>query len=62
MICNVCKDGIEGIWDPSRSKRLALLTDFLDEGEESVFEPSQYEHFRRRCSVKGFMVTKYSND
>lgn len=23
MICSVCKDGIEGIWDPSRSRRLA---------------------------------------
>lgn len=29
MLCNVCKDGLEGMWDPSRSKRLALLKDFM---------------------------------
>lgn len=31
MLCNVCKDGLEGMWDPSRSKRLALLEDFLND-------------------------------
>lgn len=29
MLCKVCKDGLEGMWDPSRSKRLALLKDFI---------------------------------
>ncbi|KDN69744.1 putative heterokaryon incompatibility protein [Colletotrichum sublineola] len=28
MLCKVCKDGLEGMWDPNRSKRLALLKDF----------------------------------
>lgn len=48
MICSVCKNGLEGMWDPSRSRRLALLKDFLGEDVSSVIDPSQYEHFRRR--------------
>ncbi|KAK0384150.1 hypothetical protein NLU13_8239 [Sarocladium strictum] len=28
MLCSVCKDGLEGMWDPSRSKRLILFKDF----------------------------------
>lgn len=34
MLCNVCKDGLEGMWDPSRSKRLGLLKDFLDDNSD----------------------------
>lgn len=37
MLCKVCKDGLEGMWDPCRSKRLALLKDFIrDENSEST--------------------------
>ncbi|KAK1993451.1 HET-domain-containing protein [Colletotrichum falcatum] len=31
MLCKVCKDGIEGVWDPNRSKRVALVKDFDDD-------------------------------
>ncbi|PFH58308.1 hypothetical protein XA68_13889 [Ophiocordyceps unilateralis] len=29
MLCKVCIDGLEGMWDPSRSKRLARSQDFI---------------------------------
>ncbi|KAF3068426.1 putative heterokaryon incompatibility protein [Daldinia childiae] len=28
MLCNVCREGLEGIWDPENSRRLGLLKDF----------------------------------
>ncbi|KAI0887732.1 HET-domain-containing protein [Annulohypoxylon maeteangense] len=28
MLCDVCRIGLEGIWDPSKSKRIGLLEDF----------------------------------
>lgn len=24
MLCKICKDGLEGIWDPERTKRVGL--------------------------------------
>lgn len=30
MICTVCREGLEGIWDPARTKRVGLLRDFPD--------------------------------
>lgn len=38
MLCDVCKDGLEGMWDPSRSTRLALLKDFMDDKGDYDFE------------------------
>lgn len=43
MICNVCKDGLEGMWDPSRSNRLCLLTDFRT--DETPDQPDVAEGF-----------------
>lgn len=54
MICDVCKDGLEGMWDPSRSKRLALLEDFLAIERSAVIPPSQCEHFLRPYRVECF--------
>lgn len=34
MLCKVCKEGLEGIWDPSRSSRLALLKDYFENEDE----------------------------
>ena len=31
MLCNVCKDGLEGMWDPASSKRLGLEREFKKE-------------------------------
>lgn len=28
MLCDVCREGLEGIWDPENSRRLGLLKDF----------------------------------
>jgi hypothetical protein len=28
MICDVCRQGLDGLWDPSKTKRLGILTDF----------------------------------
>ncbi|KAI1494884.1 HET-domain-containing protein [Biscogniauxia mediterranea] len=28
MLCNICREGLEGIWDPNRTKRLGKLRDF----------------------------------
>lgn len=28
MLCNVCVSRLEGMWDPDRTTRLGLLTDF----------------------------------
>lgn len=50
MLCNVCKDGLEGMWDPSRSKRLALLTDFLGNKSNDALnshDGGKDEHFLR---------------
>ncbi|KAK6956676.1 hypothetical protein Daesc_001955 [Daldinia eschscholtzii] len=30
MLCNVCREGLEGIWDPENSRRLGLFKDFPD--------------------------------
>ncbi|RYO82370.1 hypothetical protein DL766_004750 [Monosporascus sp. MC13-8B] len=30
MICEVCREGLEGIWDPAKTKRIGLLRDFPD--------------------------------
>ncbi|RYP86361.1 hypothetical protein DL769_000745 [Monosporascus sp. CRB-8-3] len=30
MICGVCCEGLEGIWDPAKTKRIGLLRDFPD--------------------------------
>lgn len=38
MLCNVCKDGLEGMWDPSRSKRFALFKDFMDDKRDIKLE------------------------
>lgn len=54
MLCDVCKDGLEGMWDPRRSKRLALLRDFLDNDDDDDKEDTlgshdagKYKHFLR---------------
>lgn len=28
MLCDVCRIGLEGIWDPSKSKRIGLIEEF----------------------------------
>lgn len=42
MLCRVCIDGLEGMWDPSRSKRLALAKDF-DNTEDSRLQDSELQ-------------------
>lgn len=37
MLCNICKDGLERMWDPAR--RLGLLKEFLAEKREEEEEP-----------------------
>lgn len=44
MLCNVCKDGLEGIWDPSRSKRLALLRDFADSDDKDAEQAKDLDY------------------
>lgn len=62
MICSVCKDGLEGMWDPSRSERLSLLQDFLAMGGTTVVSPSQREHFLPPYCVECFMAMGYFKD
>ncbi|VUC27694.1 unnamed protein product [Clonostachys rosea] len=28
MLCSICREGLEGIWDPSKTKRLCRITEF----------------------------------
>lgn len=30
MLCSVCREGLEGIWDPAKTKRIGLIRDFTD--------------------------------
>ncbi|KAI1503424.1 HET-domain-containing protein [Biscogniauxia marginata] len=30
MLCNVCREGLQGIWDPEKTKRVGQLRDFLE--------------------------------
>ncbi|KAF5488008.1 hypothetical protein CGCF413_v012092 [Colletotrichum fructicola] len=39
MLCDVCKDGIEGIWDPSRTKRVGKLEEFEAQRRSRLDEP-----------------------
>lgn len=35
MLCDICQQGLEGIWDPSRSKRLGTYTELFGSGEKA---------------------------
>ncbi|KAI1092051.1 HET-domain-containing protein [Rostrohypoxylon terebratum] len=49
MLCDVCRIGLEGIWDPSKSKRIGLLQEFPEilqirfghDGLEDTLSPSK---------------------
>lgn len=30
MLCSVCRNGLDGVWDSERTKRIGLLKDFPD--------------------------------
>lgn len=56
MLCDVCKDSLEGIWDPLRTERLGLREDFdffevvekRFEEEHSEVERFVFGHHRTR--------------
>ncbi|KAJ1333199.1 HET domain-containing protein [Microdochium nivale] len=39
MICDVCKNGLEGMWDPARTERVASLNDFGDKRDQYMGQP-----------------------
>lgn len=69
MLCKVCKDGLEGMWSPGRSKRLALLKDFLtnyhdgdNDDVPGLQSASKYKTVLLPLRFRGSMVTKYFNE
>ncbi|KAF4872195.1 hypothetical protein CGCSCA1_v008641 [Colletotrichum siamense] len=39
MLCDVCKEGVEGIWDPSRTKRVGRLEELEAQWGNDYHEP-----------------------
>ncbi|KAI1451681.1 HET-domain-containing protein [Annulohypoxylon moriforme] len=51
MLCDVCRMGLEGIWDPSRSKRIGLLKDF-PEILQFRFDDDEFEEILNSSELK----------
>ncbi|KAI5923474.1 HET-domain-containing protein [Camillea tinctor] len=44
MLCNVCREGLEGIWDPDRTKRLGKLEDFSEIIDIQFQDPEEIDN------------------
>jgi len=40
MLCKICREGLQGIWDPSKTKRVCRLDEF--EEDEVPFQESKF--------------------
>lgn len=58
MLCDVCREGLEGIWDPENSRRLGLLKYFPDilEFLFREVEDGNYDEVLSECKYLGVEV------
>lgn len=43
MLCNVCRDGLEGIWDPARTKRVCTVDEWKEPQDDLPPATRKYE-------------------
>ncbi|KJZ70094.1 hypothetical protein HIM_10521 [Hirsutella minnesotensis 3608] len=72
MLCNVCCEGLKGIWDPSKTKRVCRMDDFVDvevHGDDSRFvtvetyksvKPHDPDYLRPEHHMFGHHVSRQS--
>lgn len=74
MLCNICLQGLQGIWDPTKTKRVCRLDEFQGREEDlpsdtpglirvetyKTVEPHDPENYRPEHYIFGHHVTKES--
>lgn len=66
MLCSVCREGIEGIWEPAKTKRVGLVREFPDivrllhpyAEEDHEFEEILGELYPNLVVIVGCLLTR----